>query len=57
MYIPGTITEWRQWTGLEFPGSGAYVIPGALNPVEIDIERDLGEYTEPNVWLVHDVRR
>lgn len=55
MYIPGSIAEWRRWTGLEFPGSGSYVIPGALNPIEVDVESDLGEYTEPNLWLVHDV--
>ena len=54
MYIPGTIEQWKKWTGLEFPGSGAYIVPGALNPVEIDLERDLGEYTEPNLWLLHE---
>lgn len=55
MYIPGTLVQWRDWTGMEFPGSGSYVIPGALNPISIDLDRDLGEYTEPNLWLVHDL--
>ncbi|MDC7218927.1 MAG: hypothetical protein PQJ59_03240 [Spirochaetales bacterium] len=55
MYIPGTIEEWETWTGLEIPGSGSYVVPGALNPVEMDVEKDLGVYGEPNVWVRHRV--
>jgi hypothetical protein len=38
---------------MTFPETGAYVIPGALVPVEIDRERDEGIYVEPNVWMVH----
>jgi len=53
MLIPGTLDEWKEWTGLEFPGSGPYIIPGALNPVEIDIDKNEGIYTEPNVWISH----
>lgn len=55
MYIPGSVAQWRDWTGMEFPGSGSYVIPGALNPISIDLDMDLGEYHEPNLWLVHDL--
>jgi GNAT superfamily N-acetyltransferase len=53
MTIPGTIAQWEEWTGMVFPESGAYVVPGALVPVEIDRERDQGLYVEPNVWMVH----
>jgi len=55
MYIPGTIAEWEQWTGMQFVASGSYIIPGALAPVTMDLERDIGEYHEPNVWVVYDV--
>jgi GNAT superfamily N-acetyltransferase len=51
--VPGTVAEWEEWTGLAFPESGSYVVPGALVPVEIDRERDQGLYLEPNVWMVH----
>src|SRR5262249_936811 len=51
--IPGTVGEWEEWTELAFPESGAYVVSGALVPVEIDRERDEGLYVEPNVWMVH----
>jgi GNAT superfamily N-acetyltransferase len=53
MRVPGTIAEWEEWAEMEFPETSAYVVPGALVPVEIDRERDEGLYVEPNVWMVH----
>jgi GNAT superfamily N-acetyltransferase len=54
---PGTVAEWEEWTEMAFPESGAYVVPGALVPVEVDRERDEGLYVEPNVWMVHPAKR
>jgi GNAT superfamily N-acetyltransferase len=53
MTIPGEIAQWESWTGLRFPESGVYIVPGALTPVEMDVEANLGIYVEPNVWMVH----
>ena len=53
MRIEGTVAEWEEWTRMPLPGTGAYVVPDALVPVEIDRERDLGRYVEPNVWMRH----
>jgi len=53
MYIPGTVDEWKEWTDMDFPGSGSYIVPGALNPILINIEENKGIYTEPNVWIIH----
>ncbi len=53
--IPGTVAEWEKWTNMRFPETGDYVVNGALNPVNIDVERDKGVYIEPNVWVVHPV--
>ena len=53
----GTVAELEEWTGLEFPESGSYIVPGALVPVEIDRERDVGVYREPNVWMRHPLKR
>lgn len=55
MTVTGTIPEWENWTGMRFPESGPYVVPGALNPVEMDLARDLGTYREPNVWMRHPI--
>ena len=53
MTIPGTIAEWEDWAKMVFPETGSYVVPGALEPVEIDREADQGLYVEPNVWMRH----
>lgn len=55
MVIEGTVLEWEEWTGMRFPESGAYIVEGALQPVHMNLERDLGVYTEPNVWMRHPV--
>ncbi|MEU1619471.1 hypothetical protein ABZ479_19505 [Streptomyces sp. NPDC005722] len=53
MVIPGTVAEWEAWADMAFPRSGGYVVPGALDLVEIDRERDLGVYAESNLWMRH----
>jgi hypothetical protein len=53
MIIPGTVAEWEEWTGMRFPETGTYVVPGAVQPVEIDVESDRGVYVEANVWMHH----
>jgi hypothetical protein len=53
LVIAGTVREWEAWTDMRFPDSGSYVVPGALQPVVIDRERDEGRYEDPNVWMVH----
>jgi hypothetical protein len=53
MVITGTVAAWEEWTGMRFPDSGAYVVPGALVPVEIDRDGDEGRYVEPNIWVRH----
>jgi GNAT superfamily N-acetyltransferase len=53
MTITGSRDEWEEWTGLQFPESGDYVVPGALAPVRFDVGH--GTYVEPNVWMRHRV--
>ena len=55
MIIRGSRADWEKWTGLKFLQSGQYYIPGALNPMEMDLEKNEGVYIEPNVWMVHQV--
>lgn len=57
MRIVGSVSEWEEWTGLRFFESGEYVVPGALVPVSISVEEDVGTYVEPNVWVVHEIGR
>lgn len=55
MTITGTIAEWEDWTQLRFPESGEYIIRGALNAVHMDLQNDIGQYIEPNVWMLHSL--
>ena len=55
--VTGTVSEWEKWTKMSFPESGQYVIPGALQPVIINRERNIGSYEEPNVWMRHPVQQ
>jgi GNAT superfamily N-acetyltransferase len=51
--MTGTVDDWQAWTGMAFPSSGEYVIPGGLSTLHIDREHDCGTYTEPNIWVQH----
>lgn len=53
MVIPGTVGQWREWTGLPFDRSGNVVVPGALVPVHVDVAQGHAVYVEPNVWVHH----
>jgi len=55
MRITGTVEDWERWTGMRFPESGTYIVPGALVPVEIDRDANRGTYIEPNVWMCHPI--
>ena len=55
MVIPGTLAQWRSWTGLPFDRSGPVPVPHALVPVHCDVEQDQAVYVEPNVWVHHRV--
>ncbi|MES1248827.1 MAG: GNAT family N-acetyltransferase [Actinomycetota bacterium] len=51
MTITGSRAEWEEWTDLQFPEDGDYVLPEALVPVHF--ENGVGTYVEPNVWMRH----
>ncbi|HXQ35312.1 MAG TPA: hypothetical protein VN843_14945, partial [Anaerolineales bacterium] len=53
--IRGTRAEWEEWTKMKLPQSGQHIVPGALNPVELNLEKDIGIYVEPNVWMAHRI--
>jgi hypothetical protein len=53
MIIKGTVAAWEEWTAMAFPESGKYVVPEALDLVDIDRESDRGTYSETNLWMRH----
>lgn len=54
MTIQGSIKTWSRWTRRSFTESGSFAVEGALTPITIDIEKNLGTYVEPNVWVLHE---
>ena len=38
----GSVRQWEEWSGLEIPGDGAYVVPRALAPLVVDHAADSG---------------
>jgi hypothetical protein len=53
--IKGTVEQWEKWTNMKFPTSGMYVVEGALCPININRENNLGTYNEPNVWVSYEI--
>jgi GNAT superfamily N-acetyltransferase len=53
MTITAPLSKWERWCESKFSESGVYPFRGGLAPVTIDLDRNVGFYEEPNVWLVH----
>jgi hypothetical protein len=54
MVIKGTVAQWEEWAAMmAFPETGSYVVPDALDAVEIDRDADRGTYSETNLWMRH----
>lgn len=53
MVVEEPVAFWETWSGKTFEESGDYALPGALTPVSIQLERDIGRYQEPNVWFAY----
>lgn len=51
--VEAKVEQWETWTGMVFPESGSYVIEGALQPLEIEREKNVGKYSDPNYWMEH----
>ena len=53
MTIAAPISAWEHWCGRRFVESGVYPVKDGLAPVTIDLEKHLGVYLEPNIWVLH----
>ena len=56
MTLRAPLSDWAEWTGLEFRESGQYLPQGAAAPVVADVAAGVAIYRDPNVWVVHDLR-
>mgnify|MGYP000258135538 CR=1 FL=1 len=53
MVVEEPVAFWETWSGQQFEKTGEYEVSGALTPVSIELERDVGRYVEPNVWFAY----
>jgi GNAT superfamily N-acetyltransferase len=53
MVIEAPASDWEEWTGLQLPEDGTYVVEGMLAPLEV--RGGIGRHVEPNVWMRHSV--
>jgi hypothetical protein len=53
MTIPGSLSDWRDWTGAPFDTTGPVEVPEALVPLYCDTVHDYAVYCEPCVWVHH----
>ena len=53
--IEAPLEKWREWTGLTFPDSGPYIIPGGAVPMTADTKQNTGLYIAPSIWVAHRV--
>lgn len=45
------LASWTRWLGVQVPGSGPYLVDGAIKPAILEVERDEGRYREPHLWV------
>jgi hypothetical protein len=53
MVVEEHVGFWETWAGTRFERSGPHIVAGALVPIDIDLDREIGRYEEPNVWVAY----
>ncbi|MDO4575678.1 MAG: hypothetical protein Q4D98_10755 [Planctomycetia bacterium] len=48
--ITAPLSDWSEWTGLEFPYPGDYIVPDAAVPLRV--ENGVGTLVSPSIWIV-----
>lgn len=49
--LSAPIVQWTRWTGMLFPVSGEYVIPGGHRMLRVDTKSGIAKYGEDHVWF------
>jgi GNAT superfamily N-acetyltransferase len=55
MVVEEPLSFWEMWAGRKLDASGSIQLKGALVPVSIDVDRRIGRYEEPNVWVSYSL--
>ncbi len=49
--LSAPIQQWAEWTGMQFPVTGDYVIPGGHRMLRVNTETGTAEYGEDHLWF------
>lgn len=53
MTFQAPLDDWKQWTGVKKLRNGPQDAPDLLSQLVVDVQRNVGLYVEPNVWVEH----
>lgn len=53
MVVEEPVAFWETWSRKTYDTSGSFAIDGALVPLKVDLERGVGRYEEPNIWVTY----
>ena len=53
--VRATVSKWREWTSLPLNASGRHHVPEGLVLMNLDLDRNLGIYLEPNIWMQYSL--
>lgn len=51
MTIKGDVEFWENLFNKRIETSGNYLLQGALSPISINVDKNFGQYIEPNIWI------
>lgn len=54
MTVEGNIDFWERLFNKKIIESGEHILKGALKPISIDLQNNIGVYKEPNIWIKYD---
>lgn len=54
MTMSGDVKFWESMLNKRILKSGKYNLEGALDLISIDLENDVGQYIEPNIWIKYN---
>lgn len=53
MIMKGTTSFWESVFNKKITMSGEHILQVVLTPVTIDLENNIAQYQEPNIWIKH----
>ncbi len=53
MVVHEPLGFWENWSKTHFKETGRYALEGAIALAKIDVDRQMGTYEEPNVWMAY----